>query len=232
MGNVPSQKRIKLIIFDANKVIYDLKNAFKYFNPAFANFLKSHGVTDIGNVSKSWGEFSKATELGKMTIQEAHRQYLSKVGIPEIYLNEYEKLDSEAFKKAELTEPNLRETLSKLKNDGYKLAILSDTGRTPADLDVMFKYLNIYGIFDKIFVSSEIHHKKPDKESYQAVMDYFSYKPNEVVFIGHDEEELTGAKNLGIKTISYKGDPVGDVLIQKFSEIPESVSKLQYSDLL
>ena len=224
---MPSGKRIKLIIFDANKVIYDLKNVFKYFNPAFTNFLKSHGVTDIENVSKSWGEFSKATELGKMSIQEAHRQYLSKVGIPETYLSEYEKLDSEAFKKAELTDTGIRGTLSKLKNDGYKLAILSDTGRTPADFEVMFKYLNINGLFDKIFVSSEIHHKKPDKESYQAVIDYFSYKPDEVVFVGHDEEELTGAKNVGIKTISYKGDPAGDVLIQKFSEIPESVSKLQ-----
>ncbi|MEM4064569.1 MAG: HAD-IA family hydrolase [Candidatus Micrarchaeaceae archaeon] len=222
-----NENRIKLIIFDANKVIYDLKNAFKYFNSAFVNFLKAHGVTDIENVSKSWGEFSNATELGKMSIQEAHRQYLSKVGIPETYLNEYEKLDSEAFKKAELTEPNIRETLSRLKNEGYKLAILSNTGRTPADLEVMFKYLNIDGLFDKIFVSSEIHHKKPDKESYQAVMDYFSCRPDETVFVGHDKVELVGAKNLGIKTISYKGDPAGDMLVQSFYEIPESVSKLQ-----
>ncbi|MGH2639482.1 MAG: HAD family hydrolase [Rhabdochlamydiaceae bacterium] len=216
---------IKLVIFDANKVLYDIGPMFAYFSEAQSKFLEKHGIKDIENASKLWGGLGKATMLGKMLMKDAHREYLSRLGLPEGLLDEYRAIDKKAFEKAVLTDPDAREALSKLKKSDCKIAVLSDSGRSAVEMDEMFRHIGLSDMFDKIFVSSEIGHKKPDKEAYEEVLRFFNARPEEAVFVGHESDELDGAKALGMKAISYKGDP-SDFVVQSLLEIPGIVERL------
>jgi putative hydrolase of the HAD superfamily len=82
-------------------------------------------------------------------------------------------------------------------------------------------------MFDRIFTSAELGYEKPDKETYLSVLDAFGVKPNEAVFVAHDEDELVGAKKLGIKTISYQGHESGDFVVQKFEDIPKVLKEIE-----
>ncbi|MGC8623550.1 MAG: HAD family hydrolase [Candidatus Micrarchaeia archaeon] len=79
--------------------------------------------------------------------------------------------------------------------------------RPSAELKPLLEKLGIAQYIDAIFVSSEIRHEKPEREAYEAVLKKFAAVPADSVFVGHDKEEPAGARMLGIRTISYRGDP-------------------------
>jgi len=58
--------------------------------------------------------------------------------------------------------------------------------------------------YDKLFLSHLIGYEKPHPKAYIKVLEYFKVKPEETLFVGHDREEIEGAKKVGIKTISWK----------------------------
>jgi HAD superfamily hydrolase (TIGR01509 family) len=57
--------------------------------------------------------------------------------------------------------------------------------------------------YNKLFLSNLIGYEKPHPKTYLTVLNYFKVKPKEAIFVGHDKEEMEGAKKLGIKTISF-----------------------------
>ncbi len=196
------ENKIQLIIFDANQVLYNAKPILSEFGKLFADFLKSHdskfGIDEAGKI---WKKFSKATEIGKMTMDEAKLAYLSELGLQRYYA-EYEEIDKEAISKAALMDSNAPSALEKLSRH-FKLAVLSDTGRAPKDVEALLYSIGFGHVFDKVFTSSSLHCIKPDPEAYLSVLRYYSIKPENAAFVGHDYEELKGAEQVSIKPIAY-----------------------------
>ena len=218
---------IKLIIFDAGDILYDWHYWSKYFGKRFQKLLKTHGVKDIENEGKLWDRVAVDANTGKISLQEAHGRHLVNLGLSKNLVAEYEKLDREALAKLKVKDTKTREILTELKARGYKIAILSDTPHSKSTKNWIIKNIGLGELFDAIFVSSEIGHMKPDKEAYFTVLNSFKIKPTEAVFVGHDEDELVGAKKIGMKTISYLGHHSGDFVIKKFSEILDVVISLR-----
>lgn len=219
---------IKLIIFDAGDVLYNF-SWLEVFNREIKKFVKKHGLKhSVEDFHKSWYDenIGKPAATGKISLREAHRRHLKKMGIPEDLLDEYEEIDFKALKNLKIKDSKIKETILKLKKKGYKIAVLSDTPHPKDHKKIMLDIVGLDGIFDEIFVSSELGHTKPDKEAYLIVLNHFHAKPSETVFVAHDEDELIGAKKLGIKTISYQGHKSGDFVIQNFKEILEVVENL------
>jgi putative hydrolase of the HAD superfamily len=125
-----------------------------------------------------------------------------------------------------LKDPEAKDAIMELKKRGYKVAILTDSPHTTPTQHEMLSTIGMGGMFDGIFVSCELGHMKPDKEAYEAVLNAFNVKPSESVFVAHDEDELVGAKKVGIKTISYKGHDSGDFAIESLKEIPKILEKI------
>jgi putative hydrolase of the HAD superfamily len=63
------------------------------------------------------------------------------------------------------------------------------------------KYADTLRHFEKIFSSHEIETRKPERESYQIVLDYLNCKPTETIFLDDNLENILGAKNLGMATV-------------------------------
>lgn len=90
--------------------------------------------------------------------------------------------------------------VSSLKDNGYKIALLSNT-ETP-----MLDYFHEkkYGFFDVTVFSCVEGITKPDKRIYEITLGRLGVKPQESVFIDDKEENVRAAKDIGINTILFQ----------------------------
>lgn len=213
-----NKKTIKIIIFDGNQILYNTKPSSIEFNRLFTEFLKLHNSKfDLAYANIIWSDLHKAALKGKISESEVKNEYLSKLGLSQ-YVKEYEDINEISLKKATLYDQTGPSTLKNLKNQ-YKLAVLSDTARQPNQLRNFLDSIGFEGIFDHIFTSSSIHFVKPDPESYQSVLNFYSVAPKEALFIGHDIDELEGAEKIGINILAYGINYKNSIQIKYLSEL-------------
>lgn len=93
--------------------------------------------------------------------------------------------------------PEVHELLSKLKEKGKNIYLLSNAQRLFTDPEITMFGLTKY--FDGILYSSDVGCKKPHKRFYQALLDKYQLKPSESVMIGNDfTADAWGASNMEI----------------------------------
>ncbi len=73
-------------------------------------------------------------------------------------------------------------------------------------------------IFDKQYFSCDLKQAKPSLEYFQKIIDDLKLKPEEILFIDDDQNNVKGAKNLWIEGIYYKN----------FSDIEKNSFLLKY----
>jgi putative hydrolase of the HAD superfamily len=98
--------------------------------------------------------------------------------------------------------PYAREILSKIKNAGLKIGLVSNT-IFPADYHrEEMRQFGIYEFFDFVIFSSEEKIRKPGGKIFFKALELGKAKPNEAVFIGDRlEEDIGGPQAVGIKGI-------------------------------
>lgn len=79
----------------------------------------------------------------------------------------------------------------------YQLVVLSNTN------DLHFDYLKksypgIFLLFEKLFLSYEMHLRKPEDEIFQQVIKYYDILPSEIFFADDMEENVKAGRNNGI----------------------------------
>lgn len=95
--------------------------------------------------------------------------------------------------------PGVLETLEKLKENGIKIAILSNKHHK----NTMKVVEKIYGIhlFDSILGQKETHKRKPSPEGVFLLLEEFQVKPEECLFIGDTGTDMETGKNAGVDTV-------------------------------
>lgn len=94
------------------------------------------------------------------------------------------------------------EILIKLKQNGYKLFVLSNFIREAFDF-ITNKH-DFLSLFDGKVISFEEKMIKPEKEVYDILLNRYKLLPEECVFIDDHLNFLTPAKQLGMKTILFR----------------------------
>ncbi len=97
--------------------------------------------------------------------------------------------------------PGMPELIADLKSEG-KLAVVSNYG--PWYTEVLRLRPEIETLFDFLFFSCEIGHRKPEPGFYSAVHQALALEGHEVVFIDDRQENLSGASALGWKTHRFR----------------------------
>lgn len=98
--------------------------------------------------------------------------------------------------------PAMAGLVNRLKSEGYKVGLLSDT--VPLTANEILSHGG-YDLFDFTVLSYQVGFAKPDPEIYDIALKRLKgIKPNEVVFLDDQEKCLTAARQLGIKTILVK----------------------------
>tara|TARA_B000000557_G_scaffold120739_1_gene98041 strand:- start:82 stop:585 length:504 start_codon:yes stop_codon:yes gene_type:complete len=93
----------------------------------------------------------------------------------------------------------VHETLKKLKEKKFKLAILSNG--TPSLLKELVKSNNLENLFDDIFSIEEVGVYKPNSEVYDMPIKKYKIKKNEVVFLSSNTWDVSGGGNYGYQAI-------------------------------
>ena len=97
------------------------------------------------------------------------------------------------------TYPEVKETLKKLKEKKYKIAILSNG--TPALLNQLVKSNNLQNLFDDVFSIEEVGIFKPSSKVYDIPIKKYKIQKEEVAFLSANTWDISGGGNYGYKSI-------------------------------
>ena len=189
-------KKIKAIIFDAYGTLFDVNSAAEKCKEklgdkweGFANYWRTTQLeyTWLRSLMKRHKDFWQITEdsldksMNFYNIDNAMRSEL---------LNLYKVLSP-------FTE--VRDTLKKLKQSNYKLAILSNG--TPDLLIELVVSNQLKDIFDDIFSVEEVGIFKPDSKVYDLPINKYNIEKKEVLFLSANTWDVSGAGNYGYNTV-------------------------------
>ena len=189
-------KNIKAIIFDAYGTLFDVNSA--------AEKCKSK----IGDKWESFANYWRKTQLEYTWLRSLMGRHKDFWEITEDSLDKsMQAFNIDKAMKNELLDlyrilspyPEVKETLEKLKEKRYKLAILSNG--TPALLNELVKSNGLQNLFDDIFSIEEVKIYKPSSKVYDMPVKKYSIKNEEVAFLSANTWDVSGGGNYGFTSI-------------------------------
>lgn len=145
-----------------------------------------------------------------------------------VFSGEMLKLDLTPNKRKQLMDaylelkawPDALPALQSLKNDGIRLAFLSNA--TSKILDAGIKNSGLDGVFEHVLSTDEIKSYKPDPRAYQMAIDAFNLKREEILFVPFAGWDAAGAKSFGYTTfwVNRLNLPV-----EKLSVVPDAIGQ-------
>jgi len=179
----------KVVIYDCDGVLFDSRRS----NYAFYNhILERFGMPPMTE--------AQARSAYVSTTPQALRMLFS--GGPHLEnAFEYAKtVVNDEFVSMMDMEPNLRETLSRLR-PSYSAAIATNRGRSMAQV---LRDHGIEDMFDVVVTSSDVERPKPHPECLYKIMARLDARPEECVYIGDAEIDRLVAERADIPFIAYK----------------------------
>ncbi len=180
---------IKLIIFDLDGVLIKSK---QYFSDAFADKYKIDNKEVVVILKRILGMAGDKSG-GTFSYWKPH---LDEWGVNIIEKDFFDMwFDVENTKAVD----EVIQVYNNVKNQGYKVAILSDQFVERAKY--MKETFDFVRNVDGVYLSGEIGMTKEDPRAFEKILNDFNFKPEEVVFIDDDPENVKVAKVFGINGI-------------------------------
>ena len=189
-------KNIKAIIFDAYGTLFDVNSAAEKCKDKigakwedFANFWRTTQLeyTWLRSLMRRHKDFWQITED---SLDKSMKTFNIETSMKNELLNLYKVLSP--FKE-------VPETLKKLKEKNFKLAILSNG--TPSLLKELVESNNLDNLFDDLFSIEEVGIYKPDSKVYDLPIKKYKIKSNEVAFLSANTWDVSGGGNYGYNSI-------------------------------
>ena len=189
-------KNIKAIIFDAYGTLFDVNSAAENCKDkigdkweGFANYWRTTQLeyTWLRSLMKRHKDFWQITED---SLDKSIKAFNIDASMKKELLNLYKVLSP--FKE-------VPETLKKLKEKNFKLAILSNG--TPSLLKELVESNNLDNLFDDLFSIEEVGIYKPDSKVYDIPIKKYNIRKNEVAFLSANTWDVSGGGNYGYNSI-------------------------------
>ncbi len=216
-GQASSGESIRAVLFDADGVLYYRNNKDVELN----SFIKQHRRVHHKIPAAEVNRLRNLAFTGKLTFVQYKTAIFALYGITEPHLVE------QGVQKAIQEKDNVQffghilDTLKALKDRSLYLGIITDTTQ-PLHKKISKLERGGFGhLWDSIIPSNEVAVKKPDPRIYQLALMQLGIKPEQAIFVGHDQNELQGARNVGLKTVAFNYDrgALADFYITDFSEL-------------
>ena len=189
-------KNIKAIIFDAYGTLFDVNSAAEKCR------------SKIGDKWESFANYWRKTQLEYTWLRSLMGRHKDFWQITEDSLDKsMQAFNINKAMKNELLDlykilspyPEVKETLEKLKEKRYKLAILSNG--TPALLNELVKSNGLQNLFDDIFSIEEVKIYKPSSKVYDMPIKKYKIKKENMAFLSANTWDVSGAGNFGFNSI-------------------------------
>lgn len=114
----------------------------------------------------------------------------------EFIFQEFAKESRKLYKSHVFPYPHSKEVLLKLKQEGFKLGVV--TNKLHHLSEYALKCIDLTGIFEIIVGFDDVKVGKPDKEGVLKAIDYFNGTPEKTIYIGDNKSDLDTANNSGV----------------------------------
>ena len=189
-------KNIKAIIFDAYGTLFDVNSAAEKCKDkigakweGFANFWRTTQL-EYTWLRSLMGRHKDFWQITEDSLDKSMKTFDIDSSMKSELLNLYKVLSP--FKE-------VPETLKKLKEKNFKLAILSNG--TPSLLKELVESNNLDNLFDDLFSIEEVGIYKPDSKVYDIPIKKYNIKKNEVAFLSANTWDISGGGNYGYNSI-------------------------------
>jgi len=129
--------------------------------------------------------------------------------------------------------PGAKEALKEVRSRGYRVGLISNTGRTPGSvLRTVMNNMGLLEFFDATTFSNEILARKPAEGPFRATLDKLRVVPKAAVHVGDDaSSDIGGAKKVGMRAIQVLAEgavksPLADVHVDSLNEVIGSIERL------
>jgi HAD superfamily hydrolase (TIGR01509 family) len=181
-------KRIKAVVFDMDGVLIDAKdwhyealnralNLFGFNISRYDHLVTFDGLPTRKKLEMLTREQSLPRELHVMLndLKQLYTMELVHARCKPLFQHEY--------------------ALSRLKAEGYRLAVASNSVRN--SIEVMMEKSNLRGYLDTIVSNQDVKHGKPDPEIYQKAMGLLDVSPDETLVVEDNEHGIASARAAG-----------------------------------
>ena len=189
-------KNIKAIIFDAYGTLFDVNSAAEKCKnkigekwEPFANYWRTTQLeyTWLRSLMGRHQDFWKVTE---QSLDKSMKIFKIDASMKDELLDLYKVLS---------TFPEVEETLKKLKEKKYKLAILSNG--TPSLLKELVSSNNLESIFDDVLSIEEVKIYKPHPNVYNIPIKKYKIEKNQFAYLSSNTWDVSAAGNFGFNAI-------------------------------
>ena len=186
----------KAIVFDAYGTLFDVNSAAEKCKDkigdkweGFANYWRTTQLeyTWLRSLMKRHKDFWKVTEE---SLDKSMKVFNIDMTMKKDLLNLYKVLSPY---------PEVKETLGKLKDKGFKLAILSNG--TPELLNELVKSNKLDNLFDDLFSIEDVRIYKPDSKVYDMHVKKYKIDSSEITFLSANTWDVSGGGNFGYNSI-------------------------------
>ncbi len=193
-------------------VLYDLGDIFfeaHYWREWNYTELRTLGCF-VGSFAEFYDEYDSFLEEvytteSLETYESAFTKFLLHAGVPD-----RAAFTARSFAKKKEFEDNrvlfdgVKETLIYVHSKAMKNVIITDneSGEEEVRNTILSKHF-IDQFIDLIVTSKDVGATKPDPKIFFHALARLDMKPSEVLFVGHDRDELEGAAAIGIATVEY-----------------------------
>jgi HAD superfamily hydrolase (TIGR01509 family) len=181
-------KRIKAVVFDMDGVLIDAKdwhyealnralNLFGFNISRYDHLVTFDGLPTRKKLEMLTREQSLPRELHVMLndLKQLYTMELVHARCKPLFQHEY--------------------ALSRLKAEGYRLAVASNSVRN--SIEVMMEKSNLRGYLETIVSNQDVKHGKPDPEIYQKAMGLLDVSPDETLVVEDNEHGIASARAAG-----------------------------------
>jgi HAD superfamily hydrolase (TIGR01509 family) len=209
-------------VFDMGDIFFDATP----WRRAVSAALVERGVAiDFAEFARRWEAQLVPVYLGRKPYWDAFADLLAGFSLDDGGREELTNIAHERARAAErrILFPGVADTLGQLHRRGCKLAVLSDTESRAPRVRERLSALGIENYFTAVVTSIDIGYVKPMPEAFAAALARLGVEKPAAAFVGHDEDELTGAKAFGITAIAYNNAPgvPADHYLSEFAELLE-----------
>lgn len=100
------------------------------------------------------------------------------------------------------------ELLTQLKLKGIKIGILTDVAYGMDNIYSLNDIKSISEYIDVALTSVDVGYRKPNEKGFKLLLERLNVTPEEMIFVGDEEKDISGANNVGIWSVLINRDNI------------------------